>query len=569
MYIDTVPNRKSPPALLLRESRREGKKTIKRTVANITHWPVDVVEAIRRTLKGDALCCAEDLFAVDSSVPHGHVEAVLGTVRRLGVDTLIASKPCRERDLIVALVVERLLHPASKLATLRLWSTTTLAEELGVQDATVGEIYQALDWLLARQERIEAKLAKKHLAENALVLYDVSSSSYEGHTCPLACFGHNRDGKKDLPCIVYGLLADAEGRPVAVDVYPGNTADPTTVPDQVKVLRERFALSHVVLVGDRGMLTQTQIDALRAYPGLGWISALRSEDIRALLDQGALQLSLFDSQRLAEIVSPDFPGERLMACYNPLLAQDRVRTRDELLAATEKALEKIAKEVGRRTHTPLTEDEIGVKVGKVINRHKVGKHFQWTIGKGRFAYQRKTAAIKRESELDGIYVVRTCEPVRRLSAEDTVRSYKSLAQVERAFRCLKGIDVRIRPIYHRTVDHVSAHIFLCMLAYYVDWHMRQALAPLLFHDEALGQLRKTRDPVAPAQASATAKEKKRQRQTADGLPIHSFDTLLMALSTRCRNHCRSTADPNEKDFTLTTEPNPLQRRAFELLGLKP
>ena len=569
MYIDTVPNRKSPPALLLRESRREGKKTVKRTLANITHWPRDVIEAIRRTLKGDALCSAEDLFVVDSSVPHGHVEAVLGTVRRLGVDTLIASKPCRERDLIVALMVERLLHPASKLATLRLWPTTTLAEELGVQDATVGEIYQALDWLLARQERIETKLAKRHLAEDALVLYDVSSSSYEGHTCPLVCFGNNRDGKKDLPCIVYGLLADAAGRPVAVDVYPGNTGDPTTVPDQVKVLRERFGLSHVVLVGDRGMLTQTQIDALQTYPGLGWISALRSEDIRALMDQGALQLSLFDSQRLAEIVSPDFPGERLMACYNPLLAQDRTRTREELLAATEKALEKIAKEVARRTRTPLTKDEIGVKVGKVINRHKVGKHFQWTIGKGRFAYQRKTAAIKRESEPDGIYVIRTCESAQRLSAQDAVRSYKSLAQVERAFRCLKGIDVRIRPIYHRTVDHVRAHIFLCMLVYYVDWHMRQALAPLLFHDEELAQLRKTRDPVAPAEASASAQEKKRQRHTPDGIPIHSFDTLPMALSTRCRNHCHCTADPKKKDFTLTTEPNPLQRRAFELLGLKP
>ena len=569
MYIDAVPNRTSPPALLLRESRREGKRTIKRTLANITHWPPEVVEAIRRTLKGETLCSAEDLFIVDASVPHGHVEAVLGTMRRLGVDALIASKPCRERDLIVALVVERLLHPASKLATLRLWSTTTLAEELNVQDATVGEIYQALDWLLARQERIETKLAKKHLAEDALVLYDVSSSSYEGHTCPLARFGHNRDGKKDLPCIVYGVLADAEGRPVAVDVYPGNTGDPTTVPDQVKVLRERFGLSHVVLVGDRGMLTQTQIDALRTYPGLGWISALRSEDIRALMDQGALQLSLFDTQHLAEIVSPDFPGERLMACYNPLLAQDRTRTREELLAATEKALAKIAREAARRTRTPFTDDEIGVKVGKVINRHKVGKHFQWTIAKGRFTYERKTAAIQRESELDGMYVIRTGEPAKRLSAEDTVRSYKSLAQVERAFRCLKGIDVRIRPIFHHTEDHVRAHIFLCMLAYYVDWHMRRALAPLLFHDEALPEDRKTREPVAPATASASVVQKKHQRQTADGLPIHSFDTLLMALSTRCRNHCHSKADPNTKDFTLTTEPSPLQRRAFELLGIKP
>lgn len=568
MYIDTVPNRNSPPAVLLRESRREGKKTIKHTLANMTHWPADVVEVIRRTLKGETLCSASDLFAIDASVPHGHVEAVLGTVRRLGVDTLIASKPCRERDLIVALVVERLLHPASKLATLRLWPMTTLAEELGVQDATVCEIYQALDWLLARQERIETKLAKKHLAEEALVLYDVSSSSYEGHTCPLAQFGHNRDGKKDLPCIVYGLMADAQGRPVAVHVYPGNTGDPTTVPDQAKVLRQRFGLSHVVLVGDRGMLTQTQLDTLRTYPGLGWIGALRSGDIRGLMDQGALQMSLFDNQRLAEIVSPDFPGERLIACYNPLLANDRARTREELLAATEKALEKIAKEVARRTHAQLTEDEIGVKVGKVIGRHKMEKHFQWTIGKGQFAYERKTAAIKRESELDGIYVIRTCEPVTRLSAEDTVRSYKGLAQVERAFRCLKGVDVRVRPIYHHTADHVRAHIFLCMLTFYVDWHMRQALAPLLFHDEELDELRKTRDPVAPATASLAAKEKKCQRETSDGLPIHSFDTLLMALSTRCRNHCHSKADPDKKDFTLITEPNALQCRAFELLGLK-
>lgn len=569
MYIDAVPNRNSPPALLLRESRREGKKTIKRTLANITHWPSEVVEAIRSALKGETLYRAEDLFAVDRSVPHGHVEAVLGMLRRLGLDALIASKPCRERSLIVALVVERLLHPASKLATLRLWSATTLAEELGVQDATVGEVYEALDWLLARQARIETKLARKHLAEGALVLYDVSSSSYEGHSCSLVRFGNNRDGKKDLPCVVYGLLADAQGRPVAVDVYPGNTADPTTVPDQVKVLRERFGLSHVVLVGDRGMLTQTQIDALRQYPGIGWISALRSEDIRALMDRGAVQLSLFDQQDLAEITSPDFPGERLMACYNPLLAQDRARTREELVAATEKALAKIAKEAARRTRTPLTDDEIGVKVGKVINRHKVGKHFQWTIENGRFAYERKTAAIQRESELDGIYIIRTCEPPERLSAADTVRSYKGLARVERAFRCLKGVDLRVRPIYHRTEDHVRAHIFLCMLAYYVDWHMRQALAPLLFHDEELDEQRKTRDPVAPAKPSASAKEKKCQRQTTDGFAVHSFDTLLTALSTRCRNHCHSNAGPNKKNFTLTTEPDPLQRRAFELLGVKP
>ena len=568
MYIDTVPNRNSRPAVLLRESRREGKKTIKRTLANMTDWPADVVETIRRTLKGEALCAAQDLFGVERSSAHGHVAAVLGTVRRLGVDRLIASKPCRERDLIVALIVERLLHPASKLATVRLWHTTSLAEELGVADAAVDEVYDALDWLLARQERIEAKLAKRHLAEDGLVLYDLTSSSYEGHTCPLARYGLNRDGKKDLPCIVYGVLADVEGRPVAVNVYAGNTADPTTVPDQVETVRERFGLSHVVLVGDRGMLTQTQIDAVRAYPGLGWLSALRSADIRALVDGGALQLSLFDQQNLAEIVSPDFPAERLVACFNPLLAEDRKRTREELLHATEKALDKIVNEAARRTRTPLPKDEIGIKVGKVINRHKMGKHFQCTIEDGRFAYTRNTAAIQRESDLDGIYIIRTSEPAHRLTAQDAVRSYKSLAQVERAFRCLKGLDIRVRPIYHRTEDHVRAHIFLCLLAYYVEWHMRQALAPLLFQDEELAEHRKTRDPVAPATASMSAKQKKRTRHTTDGLPLHSFQTLLATLGTRCRNHCYGKNDPEKKPFVLLTDPTPFQQRAFELLGLK-
>lgn len=568
MYIDTVPNRNSRPAVLLRESRREGRKTIKRTLANMTDWPADVVETIRRTLKGETLCAAQDLFGVERSSPHGHVAAVLGTVRRLGVDRLIASKPCRERDLIVALIVERLLHPASKLATVRLWHTTSLAEELGVADAAVDEVYDALDWLLARQERIEAKLAKRHLAQDGLVLYDLTSSSYEGHTCPLARYGLNRDGKKALPCIVYGLLADTQGRPVAVDVYAGNTADPTTVPDQVKTVRERFGLSHVVLVGDRGMLTQTQIDAVRAYPGLGWLSALRSVDIRTLVDGGALQLSLFDQQNLAEIVSPDFPAERLVACFNPLLAEDRKRTREELLQATEKALDKIVNEAARRTRAPLPKDEIGIKVGKVINRHKVAKHFQCTIEDGRFTYTRNTANIQRESDLDGIYIIRTSEPADRLTAQDAVRSYKSLAQVERAFRCLKGLDIRVRPIYHRTEDHVRAHIFLCLLAYYVEWHMRQALAPLLFHDEELSEARKTRDPVAPATASMSAKHKKRTRHTTDGLPLHSFQTLLATLGTRCRNHCYAKNDPEKKPFILLTDPSPLQQRAFELLGLK-
>lgn len=568
MYIDTVPNRQSRPAVLLRESRREGKKTVKTTLANMTDWPPEVVEAIRRTLRGEPLVSADELFAVERSWPHGHVQAVLGTVRRLGLDALIASKPGRERDLVVALIVERLIHPASKLATQRLWSESTLAEDLGVQDATVEEIYDALDWLLERQRRIEEKLAKRHLAEGARVLYDLSSSSYHGTHCPLARWGYNRDGEK-LPSIAYGVLTDEAGRPMALHVYPGNTADPTTVPDQVTALRTRFRLLRVLLVGDRGMLTETQLETLRQYPGLGWISALRSAEIRGLLDEGSLQRSLFDAVSLAQITSPEFPGERLVACYNPLLAQERRRTREELLEATEQALAKIAREAARRTHTPFSDEELGVKVGRVIHRHKMAKHLEWTVADGRLSYKRHEAGLKRERELDGLYVVRTSEPAEALSADDAVRHYKSLAQVERVFRGLKGPDIQVRPIHHRTPDHVRAHFFLCLLAYYVEWHLREALSPLLFQDEELPAARKTRDPVAPAKPSASARAKKQRRQTPEGLPLHSLRTLLTALGTRCRNTCRTQGPGEPARFTRLTEPTPLQRRAFELLGIKP
>jgi transposase len=368
---------------------------------------------------------------------------------------------------------------------------------------------------------------------------------------------------------VYGLLAEREGRPVAVDVYPGNTGDPTTVPDQVETLRHRFHRSRVVLVGDRGMLTKTQLNTLREHPGLGWISALRSCEIRDLVDKGTLQLSLFDTQNLAEITSPAFPKERLVACFNPFLAEDRRRTREALLQATERALAKVTKEAARRTKKLLTDDVLGVKVGRVLNRHKMGKHLHYTIAQGRLSVERDEASIKRESALDGLYIIRTSEAAENLSAEDTVRHYKDLARVERAFRSLKGMDLRIRPIFHRTEDHVKAHIFLCLLAYYVEWHLREALAPLLFQDEELPMARSTRDPVAPAEPSDSARAKKRARQTQDGLPLHSFDTLLVALGTRCRNHCRVGAEPNGRTFTVTSEPTDLQRRALELLGLKP
>lgn len=398
--------------------------------------------------------------------------------------------------------------------------------------------------------------------------FDVSSSSYHGRTCPLAQRGYNRDGQK-LRSIVYGLLADGKGRPVAIDVYPGNTGDPSTVPDQVGKLRERFGLERVVLVGDRGMLTQTQIDALREHPGLGWISALRFSAIRDLAEEGAFQLPLFDTQNLAEITSEKYPGERLMVCFNPLLAEDRKRTREELLVATEARLAKIAGEVTRRTRKKMTADEIGVKVGKIINRCKVGKHFELTIEDDLLRFARNTESIARETQIDGIYIVRTSEDAHTLTAQDTVRTYKSLGQVEQAFRCMKGVDLRVRPIRHRDEAHVRAHIFLCMLAYYVEWHMRKALSPVLFQDDELDEDRWRRDPVAKAEASQSVREKKRAKKTIDGWPVHSLTTLLSELGTRCKNTCRAGEGKQPLRFEQLTETSPFQQHVFDLLQLKP
>ena len=569
MYVEIVPNRNSRPAILLREGWREGKKVCKRTIANLTDWPTRKVELLRRLLKDEPLVAPGEAFAIERSLPHGHVEAVLETVRRTGLDRLLGAKRSRERDLVVAMIAERLLFPCSKLATTRMWHTTTLAEQLDVGDADEDALYAAMDWLLTRQGRIEKKLASRHLENGAQVLYDVSSSYYEGHSCSLAQFGHNRDGKRGLAIIVYGVLTNAEGCPVAVDVYPGNTGDPSTVADQLEKLQTRFGLERVVLVGDRGMLTQPQIETLRQHPGLGWISALRTEKLRQLLEQEQLQLSLFDEKNLAEIRSPAFPGERLIACFNPLLAEERKRKREELLAVTEQALARIAREVARRTKTPLSAAQIGQKVGKVIDRHKVGKHFETRIGDGQFSFSRRQEAIVREAQLDGIYVIRTSEPEAALPAEQAVRSYKNLAQVERAFRTLKGVDLRIRPIHHRNETRVRAHILLCLLAYYVEWQMRRALAPLLFDDESLPIERNRRDPVAPAQPSPAAQRKKAQRLSEDGLPIHSFRTLMAELGTRCRHRCRLKADPESPVIEQDTEPTPLQTRALELIRLFP
>src|SRR5437870_282257 len=570
MYIDVVPNRNSPPAVLLREAWREGQKTRKRTVANLSDWPPERIETFRRVLRDEPLVSPHDLFTTQKSLPHGHVDAILEMIDRLKLNRLISAERCRERDLVVAMIVQRLIDPCSKLATTREWHTTTLAEELGVAEATENDLYEAMDWLLERQERIAKKLAARHLREGGLVLYDVSSSFYEGRTCPLAQFGHDRNGKNGLPIIVYGVMTNGEGCPVAVSVYAGNTGDPTTVADQIEKLREQFRLQRVVLVGDRGMLTQPQIDKLKQHPGLGWITALTSTAIQELVEQGALQLSLLDQKNLAEIAAPDYPGERLMVCHNPVLGEQRRRKREALLAAAEKSLEKIRKEAARRKKKPFKAAEIGLKVGKVLGRYKMGKHFECTIGEGSFVWSRRAESIAQEEKLDGIYVLRTSEPAERLSAEDTVRvrGYKSLAEVERAFRCLKGIDLLVRPIRHRTGDRVPAHLSLCVLAYYVVWHLRRAWAPLLFEDEERREERKHRDPVLPAKPSSSAQRKKRSHQTADGLPVHSFESLLRELASRARVTYALKPQKAEEKTNLTfrqvPEPTPVQARAYEI-----
>ena len=569
MYVETVPNRNSPPAILLREGRREGKKVHKRTLANLTHWPKDKIERLRRVLKNEPLVHPDQLFVIERSLPHGHVELLLEAMRRLKLPALIDPRPSPKRDRVLAMIVQRLLHPASKLATTRLWHTTTLAEELSLEDTDEDDLYEAMDWLLERQDRIERKLAKRHLAEGDPVLYDVSSSYYEGQTCPLMQFGHNRDGKRDRPIVVYGVLADSMGRPLAVQAYAGNTGDPTTVPDQVEKVRGRFGLQRVVLVGDRGLLTETQINHLKRHPGLGWVSALRHRQIRRLVESEAVQLSLFDERHLAEVRSPDYPGERLIVCHNPLLAEHRRQKREALLTATEEALAGIARQVARRTRTPLSATEIAEKLGRVKNRFQVAKHFRTQIADGSFHYERRTEAIIREAQLDGFYMLRTSEPADRLPTAAVVRRYKDLTRVERAFRSLKTVDLHIRPIRHRVESRVRAHLFLCLLAYYVQWHLRQALAPLLFDDEDLEAERARRDPVLAAQPSASAKRKKGKRRTEDGLPLQSLETLMAHLGTRARHQCRLPSEPDAPCVQRLTEPTPLQQRAFELIRMFP
>jgi len=551
----------------LRRTFREDGKVKHETLGNLSDLPLAVIDLIRRSLKGETFVPASEVLPTLHALPHGHVEAILTMIRWLGLDTLIASRPSRPRDLVLAMIAERLLFPCSKLATTRHWHDTTLAQELRVWDATEKELYAAMDWLLERQKAIETKLAKRHLTNGGLVLYDVSSSYYEGETCPLARYGHDRDGKTGRPIIVYGVLTDAEGRPVAVQVYPGDTGDPSTVPDQVTKLSQQFGLSQVVLVGDRGMLTQTQINTLKEHPGLGWISALRSSAIRDLLQDGHLNRSLFDQVNLAEITSPDFPGERLMACFNPLLAEKRRQKRERLLAATEENLTKLARGVALRTKAPLSAAEIGVKAGRVVGRHKMAKHIRLTIRDGIFTWSRDEDSIRQEGLLDGIHVVRTSEPAERLSSEASERAYKRLSLVEQMFRCLKGIDLLVRPIHHRLEPRVRAHVLICVLAYYVEWHLRRAWRSLLFEDEELDRHRLERDPVAPAQPSASVRRKKSTHQTATGLPVHSFQTLLAHLGGRKRETYQVVSDPSGSTFDRLSELDPVQAEALRLLEM--
>ena len=568
MYIDIVPNRTSPPAVLLREDHREGGRTIKRTLANLSALPPEAVATLRAALKGERLVGAADYFVVEQSLPYGHVRAVKGTMERLTMTELIASKPCRERDLVLAMVAQRVLKPDSKLGTAARFADTTLARDFGVEDANEDDLYAAMDWVLERQPFIEKKLAKRHLSAGGRVFYDLSSSSYYGSHCPLAARCHNRDGLK-LPAIAYGLLTDDGGRPVALSVYPGNTGDPTTVPDQVEAMRKRFAIGRFVLVGDRGMLTSAQIEKLRPLEGCSWISCLRSVDIRKLLEsRGQTDTPLFDQKNLAELSHPDFPGERLIACFNPLLAMDRDRTRTELLEATEAWLAKVASQVARRTDKPLSASQIGQKIGRGINRYKVAKHFSLQIADSHLSWSRKADTIAREKALDGVYIIRTPEPAQTLSAEDAVRAYKQLGDVEKAFRTLKGLDLRMRPIHHRLETRVRAHMFLCMLSYYVEWHMREALAPLLFVEEDLPLARATRDPVAQAVPTQRAQAKKNSKLSQDGLALRHFNGLLSALGTLCSNTCRVGEGKHATRFQRPTEASVYQHEAFRLLNVK-
>jgi len=564
MYIDFVPNRGSKPAILLRESIREGKRIRKRTIANLSALTLEQAEAIRLVLKGEKLAPAGGGLDCIRSLPHGHVEAVRTAMRRLGFEKLIDGKASRERDLVVAMVAGRLIAPeASKLALTHAWSDTTLAEDFSVADAHEDELYAAMDWLIERQDTIEKRLARRHLKEGGLVLFDLTSSSFEGVTCPLAKIGYSRDGKPGTLQVNYGLLADSRGCPVAVSVFEGNTADPKTLLPQVEKVRESFGMASLIMVGDRGMISNVQIEAMRSMEGVDWITALKSGAIAQLVKAGQLQLDLFDERNLISFTSEDYPGERLVACRNLELGRLRAAKRKDLIAATERELSKVVDMV--LSGKLLGRDRIGVRVGKVIGKYKVGKHFDLDIQDAAFSFSVNEERVAAEAALDGVYVIRTSAAEAEMTAGAAVLNYKRLAEVERAFRTLKGVDLHVRPIRHRLESRVKAHIFLSMLAYYVQWHLAEAWKPLLFADDAPADDARERDPVAPARRSAAALAKTQSRRLADGTAALSFRGLLAHLATIVRNTMRAyDAKPGMGTFTLTTEANPKQRQALDL-----
>jgi Transposase DDE domain len=542
---------------LLRRSYRQGGKVRKETLANLSHLPPELIELIRGSLRGQRYVAAGEAFQIERSLPAGHVQAALSMARRLDLARSLDRASCRERDLVMAMICERVIAPASKLASARAFELSTLASELGVSDADEDDLYGALDWLGERQAQIEDRLARRHLKGGELVLYDVSSSYFEGHTCPLAKLGYSRDGKRGTPQVIYGLLCDRQGRPLAVQVFSGELHDDATLPAQLAKLRERFHLQSVVVVCDRGMVTKANIQTLKDTEGVGWITALRAPQIKKLARTGELQLSLFDEQNLAEITAEDYPGERLIVCRNPLVAAERTRKRSELLAATERDLSQIAERVGRGTLKGS--DQIGLAVGPAVKRYRMRKHFELQITEEGFTFTRRSEQIEAEAALDGIYILRTSLTDGELSSADVVRSYKNLEQAERAFKTFKGPELEIRPIHHHLEHRVRAHIFLCMLAYYLTWHLKQAWAPLIFKDEDPPT---AADPVAKATRSGGAQRKAQTKRTGTGQPCHSFKSLLRELATLTRNTIR--LKDTDASFQQLSQPTALQARALEL-----
>jgi hypothetical protein len=563
MHIHVIPNRNSNPAILLRESFRENGKVKKRTVANLSFLSLEQAEMINLVLKGKELFEIDQIFESIASRSHGHVKAVLTAMEKLGIKKLLASRPSRERDIIYAVIAWRIIKPASKLAMQREWLDSTLPELVGLDDSvTEDDIYSAMDWLMANQNSIEKKLAARHLTPGGMMLYDLSSSYFEGTTCPLAALGYNRDRKRNTLQVNYGLMTDERGCPVSVSVYPGNVGDPKTLIPAAEKARGDFGVNDIVLVGDRGMISQKQIDELTEIGGIDWITALKTGAIRSLIKDGSVQLGLFDERNLFAFSHADYPGEQLVACRNSELARMRAHKRQSLIDATTKELEKVRGMTGKGTLKGA--DAIGVRVGKIVNRYKVAKHFELNIEDGSFSYNVNEKNVAEEAALDGIYIVRTSVDKARMSPEDAVRNYKSLANVERAFRSMKTVDLLVRPIHHRTEDRVRSHIFLCMLSYYVQWHMIEAWRPLTFSDEDL-DAKTNRDPVAPSKRSDNALAKAARKTTEDGFPVYSFRSLLDHLGSVVRNHCTRDSSPGIPPVVIDSTPTPYQQKAFDLL----